>query len=982
MLDLGKIGYKVEIDDKKYTAMLKKMEGDAKGTANNIGSVFRKALAFLGGAMLFREGLRGARMFSDELANIKSIAGELNTRALRREITNLSSDLGSSAELANALYYAYSAGVRGTEKELAAFAGQMAQLAKTVGAEATPIMDAATTMMNAYGLSVKDAGMLSDWFYQIVKSGKTTGSELAQSLGQIAATAASSGISIDELGAALATLTTTMPTNIAVTSLAASIRALMNPTDDVKKQATALGIELSMAAIKAKGFAGVMEDIYQKTQGRGDLIGKLFPAESSRAIMALAGTQISALKQNILDFGNKGGAAAIGFAEKMQSLDERIKALQVTGQKILTVLADTVIQVVTLGGVLNPLLKNLVELKEEGIALTAKLLAMAAGLVLLRKVQAALMLKAQAVEMARLTAETSAKTAATNQETAAIVSQTAAIRANKAARNLPESGGLGADDFRRRDIQGRWDARNARRVGRLSQEADEFELYQRNFGGGASVSGMPKYRAPASFGPFNVTPATVQQTNKLTEALSTFGEKTVSVAGNVATLGGRLTGFYSATGNGFREMGSAVGRGIKSTTSVLTGGLKGLSGAANMAASSMMVVGTAIAGWNFGKWLADVSGLKNVINKLVTNENVDMLDQQNQKAIDERNARLQKQRDDVRKAQEDKEKKAIADQEKKAREDREYQAGRDYQYTRVDTKTRIDMLNADLLNAQARATSAKDPEKRTKAVEDYWKILPQIDEAKRKQEEELDVRKELNREISMTVYRAKLAKDGEISGADKLLLKDKEIEQQQQRVSEAADRVKKARQRYENSGGNQKEYDAALKAIDKQESAQSKLYQMQNQQRLAKIDYSNEQRSFEQQKRMNEKIYQLRLDGEYSIADQIEVQEQKLKDMASNAEELKKRLADKTLGRDLREKLQIELGNIKIDTLNEGVNLKRLKESGRESQGSFSAKLLAMMAGSSGPVEQTAENTRKSLQETRKVRENLEKTPVLKYGSK
>lgn len=949
MLDLGKIGYKVEIDDKKYTAMLRKMEGDASGTANNIGSVFRKALAFLGGAMLFREGLRGARMFSDELANIKSIAGELNTRALRREITNLSSDLGSSAELANALYFAYSAGVRGTEKELAAFTGQMAALAKTVGAEATPIMDAATTMMNAYGLSVKDAGMLSDWFYQIVKSGKTTGSELAQSLGQIAATAAASGISIDELGAALATLTTTMPTNIAVTSLAASIRALMNPTDDVKKKAAELGIELSMSAIKAKGFAGVMDDIYQKTQGRGDLIGRLFPAESSRAIMALGGTQIGTLKQNLVDFGNKGGAAAAGFAEKMKSLDNRILALQTSGQKILTVLADMVVQFVTLGGVLNPLLERFVNLKEEGIIFAARLLAMVAGVLLLKKAQNALNLRAMAIEMATVTASTASQTAATDLETAAIMRNTAAIQANKAARSLP-GGAMGADDFRRQDIQRRWDERNARqmkqRAERLSREAYEAEFYRRSFGGGASVTGMPQY-------------------GRAGETIGKFASSTSETTKHVGRLGSAI---------------SAVGKGFSGVASVLSGGMKGMAGAASFAANSLIAIGVAVGGWEIGEWLAEVTGFRKAVANMWAGQDVDEFDRRNEEQIKAREERMKKQEEDAQKAAADAEKKVIEDREAKDRRERRYQAARGYQFSRADTQTQISMLNADLLNAQNKGINAKTDEERTKAQEEYWQTLAKLNETKEKLDDEIKARQDLAREAELAQYRAQLAKDGEISAADELLLKQKEIEQQEQRISAAVERTKKAREKLAVDPTNEAAADKARQALRDEAMARSQYYEMQNRQRQDKIDYANQQRSLQQQLRTNQMIAALRADGEYTMSEQVSVQEQKIADITENLKAAKAAL-DNLVG-DAKLEMQVKISQMELDRVMENMNLKQLKESGQRSQGSFSAELLNLMSGAQAPAEQTAENTRKSLQETRKVRENLEKTPVLKYGSK
>ncbi|MDD5728823.1 MAG: phage tail tape measure protein, partial [Victivallales bacterium] len=43
--------------------------------------------------------------------------------------------------------------------------------------------DAITTMLNAYGLSADKAGMISDWFFSVVKRGKTTFPELAANIG-------------------------------------------------------------------------------------------------------------------------------------------------------------------------------------------------------------------------------------------------------------------------------------------------------------------------------------------------------------------------------------------------------------------------------------------------------------------------------------------------------------------------------------------------------------------------------------------------------------------------------------------------------------------------------------------------------------------------------------------------------------------------------------------------------------------------------
>ena len=372
-MDLGKIGYRVGVDDAEYYRKLKAVETSTDKSTERIGGMFSRMAGALGLLAAAWAGWTEARRYASELANIKSIAAELDLSKLRKDISSLDAVLGKSSEIANGVYFAYSAGVRGTEKDLVDFTAEIAKLAKTIGGGVTPVMDAATTMMNAYGLTVKDTGKLTDWFYQIVKSGKTTGPELAQSLGQIAATAAASGVSLEQLGAAMATLTTTMPTNIAVTSLAASLRALMNPTDETATLAKELGIQMDAAALKTKGLGGVMDEIYRKTGGNGDLIAKLFPAESSRAVIALAGTQLGTFKTNIVDFSNNAGAAAAGFAARVDQMDDDLNSLWITILKVSSALGKFAYDV------LQPLIKFFGSLSSGSIELIAGLLGVVAG---------------------------------------------------------------------------------------------------------------------------------------------------------------------------------------------------------------------------------------------------------------------------------------------------------------------------------------------------------------------------------------------------------------------------------------------------------------------------------------------------------------------------------------------------------------------------------------------------------------------------
>ena len=382
----GEVYYDIAVKDREYARALKRMESDADRVTGSIAGKFTKMAAAIGAGTLFVKAMGNARAFSRELANVQSIADDLDMRKVREEILNLNATLGETPALTNALYFAYSAGVRGTEKELVAFTGQVAKLAQTVGSDVTPVMDAVTTLMNAYNLKIRDTGRLMDWFYQVVKSGKTTGPALAQSLGMIASSAASAKIPLDQLGAGIATLTTTMPTSQAITSLNQAIMAFIKPTQEASETAAQYGFSMSAAALEQKGFIGMLEEIREKTGGNVAVMAKLFTSvEALKAALALGGTQYETFNQVLKDFGNNAGAAERGFSAIARSDNKKWEAMLVVLKKIGTVLGDTTFQVLTLGGALDPLYQKLYSLGSGTIRTLANVAAVTVGMIGLKK---------------------------------------------------------------------------------------------------------------------------------------------------------------------------------------------------------------------------------------------------------------------------------------------------------------------------------------------------------------------------------------------------------------------------------------------------------------------------------------------------------------------------------------------------------------------------------------------------------------------
>ena len=341
-------------------------------------------LAFGSASVLayMRKATAASMAFNRELYNIKSIAGELDLSKVKKELLELDARLGSAADNAGALYFAYSSGVRGTEEELVRFTGEVGKLSQAIVADQIPTMDAVTSIMNAYGKTASDVTEISDMFFQVVKQGKTTGSSFANTIGSVAGVAANAGVSLDELGAAAATLTTTMPTERAITSLSALITAFIKPTDDAVKVAQKYGIELNAAALKSKGLSGVMAELNSKVGTNTEAIAQIVPSiEGMRAAVALAGGQYKMFADNMEIFENKAGSSAEAFAAQAENLDKQIASLPDTFEKISIQVGESAKNILTLNGKLTPLLSSFNSMDESTQKLVADLTLLAGGYV-------------------------------------------------------------------------------------------------------------------------------------------------------------------------------------------------------------------------------------------------------------------------------------------------------------------------------------------------------------------------------------------------------------------------------------------------------------------------------------------------------------------------------------------------------------------------------------------------------------------------
>lgn len=237
-------------------------------------------------------------------------------------------------EAAKALYQIVSAGHDGANgMEILEVSAKAATGGLTETATAA---DAITTILNAYGMQADKAKSVSDKLFTTVRLGKTTFGELGTSIAQAAPIAASFGISLDDVLAAVATITKQgVPTSEAMTKIRAAILGTANQLGD--------------AAFQGRTFQEALQLIYDKADGSATKMKELLGTdEALQAALALTGKNAKGASKDLAELGNSAGAAETAFKKMNDSTENQLvllrnnitAALRPMGEEIMKQVSD------------------------------------------------------------------------------------------------------------------------------------------------------------------------------------------------------------------------------------------------------------------------------------------------------------------------------------------------------------------------------------------------------------------------------------------------------------------------------------------------------------------------------------------------------------------------------------------------------------------------------------------------------------------
>lgn len=250
------------------------------------------------GAAITAVGVKAVKMaaeFEKSMAEVTTLidSSREQTARLTAQVTEMALRFGKDVnEQARALYQIISAGA--TEAAQSMMVLTQANLAALAGiTDVAVAAEAIMRVLNAYQMSATEAGRVSDILFQIVRKGVTTFGELAPVIGRVTGTAASLGVSFEEVAAALIVATKALKIEEAIVGLNQLFVTFANRTQDTIDAAEALEIQFDASALSIKGLAGVLKDVIQaldipikeleKIAAAGDDAGGALERVASRA---------------------------------------------------------------------------------------------------------------------------------------------------------------------------------------------------------------------------------------------------------------------------------------------------------------------------------------------------------------------------------------------------------------------------------------------------------------------------------------------------------------------------------------------------------------------------------------------------------------------------------------------------------------------------------------------------------------------------
>jgi hypothetical protein len=317
---------------------------------------------------LFRAGIFGNTEALQQFRTVSQTAGvtftlnltKLNTilkaskeelRDVGQEARKLSKELNGAVSSVDILAGQYQIASAGFTKAIDSNAiAKAAGVLSTVGFnDFFSTADLVTKSLRAYGLEASKAGEVAAKLNAVVEVGITTIPELAAGFGETAVVANAFGISLDQLGAAIATITTQgSSTPEALTGIEALLRTLANQSPQATEALAKLTlngqrVKFDIATVQAKGLGGALTDVFKAANGNVEILREIIPeSRALQAALALAaqGGSLFAKSLNEISQSSPEKLSNI-FGEVQEDPSIKLKAIATRAEELVSSLSGS-----------------------------------------------------------------------------------------------------------------------------------------------------------------------------------------------------------------------------------------------------------------------------------------------------------------------------------------------------------------------------------------------------------------------------------------------------------------------------------------------------------------------------------------------------------------------------------------------------------------------------------------------------------------
>jgi len=330
----------------RLTGVLGSIGKGIKGVAFGFGNLDRIMRSVLVGT-----SIKLASDMDKGLREVGTLLGGLTDnqmKSMTAELENIASSTGAAmSKLTKAKYDIVSAGFT-SAAESAKLLAASADLAVGGVTEVSIAADLLTTTINSYNLAADDAVEVSDKLFTVVRLGKTTMNELGGSMGRVLAIAGEAGVSLDEVGAALAVLTARgQDTAEATTAIRAAITSIFKPTTDLQGVIESLGFSTGKAMLEQIGMAESLKLITDAAAKQKLPMETLFTnIRAMQSVLPLTGKAARDFEKALYEMERATGATSTAVAEMRKSFALDMSKMKENANNILRAIGRSLISVI------------------------------------------------------------------------------------------------------------------------------------------------------------------------------------------------------------------------------------------------------------------------------------------------------------------------------------------------------------------------------------------------------------------------------------------------------------------------------------------------------------------------------------------------------------------------------------------------------------------------------------------------------------